>query len=381
MNKDLEINRKKMIRICHVTSVHPTFDTRIFHKECRSLAKKYEVFLVVANAKDEERDGVHIVGVPLAKSRIKRILSASKMESKLITINASVYHFHDPELLPVGIKMKKLGKKIVFDSHEDIPMQLLTKEWIPQLLRKPLSRIYALYEKRIMRQYNALITVTPTITERLKQINHNTYQITNFPEYKEFSDNRSWDRKVCFTGGVDSRYMHETILKSLDNIDVKYILAGPLDSPTYLKKLEQLPSWEKVDYKGVLSFEECIKLMQQSSAGLALIGYTPNVGYKKGTLGVLKIFEYMMAGIPVIATDSELWKEIVEGNNCGICVNPYDKDAIANAINTLINDPVKCQEMGNNGKNAVRELYTWKSQEEVLFNLYQKITNNIKDSQ
>ena len=113
--------------------------------------------------------------------------------------------------------------------------------------------------------------------------------------------------------------------------------------------------------------------MKESSAGLAILFYSPNVGYKRGTLGVLKIFEYMMAGIPVIATDFELWKDIIEGNECGICVNPYDEDAIVRAINFVIENPKEAKKMGANGQKAVREKYNWGTQEPILYDLYSKM--------
>ncbi len=104
--------------------------------------------------------------------------------------------------------------------------------------------------------------------------------------------------------------------------------------------------------------------------------YSPNVGYKRGTLGVLKIFEYMMVGIPVICTDFELWKEIVEGNNCGICVNPYDSIELVKAINYLLENKDIAKQMGDNGKKAVVEKYNWSTQEKVLLDMYEQLLGN-----
>lgn len=363
-------------RICHVTSVHPANDVRVFYKECVSLASKYEVYLIAPNIDDDVFHGVHRVGVVLPQGRLKRQLYLSRVLRKAIDINASIYHLHDPELLPIGVKLKKKGKKVIFDSHEDVPMQLLTKEYLPNWCRKPLSDVYALYERHYLKQYDALVTVTPSILDRLTLINKNSVMVTNYPEYKELpphEPNQDGTHYICFAGGVDERYLHENVIESLQYTNTRYLLAGECFIPSYFAKLQSLPCWNRVDYQGNLPPERVMDLYLKSDVGIVLLDYLPNVGYHRGTLGVLKMFEYMMAGIPVIATDLELWKEIIEGHNCGICVNPHDIQAIADAINQLINNPEKARRMGENGRKAVKEKYNWGTQKEILLNLYNNL--------
>lgn len=364
-----------MTRICQVSSVHTTFDTRIFYKICQSLVKKFEVYYVSANAKTEEVSGVKIVGVELPQSRIKRSFKLGKVYQKLCEIDAEIYHFHDPELIRIGLKMKRLGKKVIFDSHEDIPQQLLWKEYIPGFLKKIVSKIYEKYEKRALCKYDALISVTPTIVERLSKINSNTVMITNYPVFRELDGvnmHTGGGYNICFAGGVSQQYMHENIVESLPLTLANYLLAGPA-YPGYLSRLECKKGWKQVQYLGVLKQDEVYDLYNKSVAGLVLLGYSPNVGYHKGTLGVLKMFEYMMAGIPVIATDFDLWKEIIDSEQCGKCINPYDVSAIADAINYYLNNPDEAKKQGLNGKKAVKEKYNWETQEAVLFDLYNSL--------
>ena len=178
-----------MVRICQVSSVHTTFDTRIFHKVCLSLAKRYEVYYVSANAETQCVSGVNIVGVDLPASRIKRNLKLGRVFRTLCSINADIYQFHDPELIPIGLKMKKRGKKVIFDSHEDIPQQLLWKEYIPHIFKKAISKIYEKYEQRALKKYDALISVTPSIVDRLLKINAKTIMVTNYPVFRELQGN------------------------------------------------------------------------------------------------------------------------------------------------------------------------------------------------
>lgn len=362
------------IRICHVTSVHPAFDVRIFWKECLSLSKHYDVSLIAPNTEDRIEHGVNIYGVELLKGRLKRQRCLGKVFDKMLEVDADVYHFHDPELMRLGVKIKNRGKKVIFDSHEDVPMQILCKEYLPTITKKPISMIYSWYEKRLLKQYDALISVTPSIVERLVKINPNTFMVTNYPVLTEYSHSRQMPvgKKICFAGGVSIQYMHENVIKALNKTSATYILAGP-SYPGYLEGLKKLDGWKRVEYLGVVAHDKVYDIYTHSTVGVVLLDYTPNVGFHRGTLGVLKLFEYMMAGIPVIATDFDLWKDIVEGYDCGTCVNPHDIDAIADAINYYVEHPDIASKKGQNGRKAVEQIYNWDTQEESLFVVYDQV--------
>lgn len=362
-------------KICHVTSVHPYRDGRIFRKECQSLAKKYDVSLIAPNTEAKEEDGIHVFGVELPKSRLKRMRNLDIVFQKMMEVNAEVYHFHDPELIPLGIKTKKIGKKIIFDSHEDVPVQISERKSIPSFLRASITRVYSCYESKSLKKYDAVVSVTPSIVERLKMINPNTYQITNYPILKGFNDNRTWQNQICFTGGVSAQWMHDNVIRGIEDIDVKYVVAGMVEMG-YMEGLQALPGWNKVDYRGVVKPSDVSVIQQSSIAGIALNDYVANVGYKLGSLGNTKLFEYMMSGIPVIATDFILWKEIIDKYKCGICVNPRDVNAIKDAIIYLKSHPDEAKQMGDNGRKAVQKQFNWSSQEGILFGMYDKVLNS-----
>lgn len=368
------------MRVCHVTSVHPANDVRILYKECASLSKRYEVFLVAPNVDNHDEEGVHVVGVELPHNRSARQLFLGRVYAKALSINADVYHLHDPELISLGLKIKrhfanKKRVRVVFDSHEDVPMQLLTKEYIPAWCRKPLSKIYAISEKKRLKQYDALVTVTPTIQERLEKINACCKMVTNYPIYTEAETpsrptGSSHTPCIGFAGGVVERYMHDNIIESLRHTQARYLMAGRVFSNAYFAKLQSSDMWSRVEYVGVLPPQEVNQFYSKVDIGMVLQDYAPDVGYHRGTIGVTKLFEFMMAGIPVVATDFDLWKQIVEGEACGLCVNPHNVQAIADAINYLTEHPDQAAKMGENGRKAVRKTYNWATQEQELFDLY-----------
>jgi glycosyltransferase involved in cell wall biosynthesis len=364
------------MRVCHVTCGHSPTDGRIFQRECRTLASRYEVFLIAPNTEDFEKDGVNIKGVRINGGKIGKLFHLRPFLQKAIEIDADVYQFHEPELLPIGRKLKRRGKKVIFDSHEDAPQQLSEKAWIPSIIRKPLAEFYARYEKLVLKHFDAVVSVTPSIVERLKRINPSTYMITNYPEFKEIEDRRKFGPYVCFAGGISPQWMHDVVVESLDGLNVHYLLAGKVQNKSFFEKLKQNPNWPKVVFKGLLPHNEVGRLMEDSSAGIALNDYVANVGYKMGSLGNTKLFEYMMAGIPVIATDFMLWKKIVETYDCGTCVNPHDSRAIRTAIDFYINHPEEARRQGDNGRRAVKEKYCWATQIPVLFEMYDNVIAN-----
>ena len=136
-----------MKKICHMSSVHSGLDVRIFHKECCSLANNsYEVSLVInANESDRliaESNNVSLYPLRFEEGRFKRIFLSriTRCFIKALKTKSDIYHFHDPELIPFGVLLSLFGKKVIYDVHEDVPLDILNKSWIPILIRKLLSK-------------------------------------------------------------------------------------------------------------------------------------------------------------------------------------------------------------------------------------------------
>jgi len=374
-----------MNKACHLTTVHPIFDVRIFQKECISLADAgFDITLIACteNEFEELKNGVNCISLKVpVKNRLQRFLIRSKtIFRRALKVDADIYHLHDPELLFVGLKLKKKGKKVIFDSHEDITVNILDKHYIPRIIRPILQYLFNKYAYHALKQFDGIITVTPHIVEKLKKINPKTFQITNFPivyekqiPYQEIIKKYATPT-IFFAGGVTPLFNHENIIKSLDKIefDIKYLIAGPASSE-YIATLQKLQSWNKVEYLGIIPHTEVKKIYKKSHIGLAIANYSNNGGGKLGTIGNTKLFEIMLEEIPIICTDFILWKGIVEDNMAGICVNPSDIESISKAITKLILNDSESSTMGQNGKKIVHEKYNWKTQESILIDIYKGI--------
>lgn len=368
-----------MTKVCHITSVHPTEDVRIFQKECVSLARAgYDVTLV-QQGESYEKDGVHITsfGAP-ASSRLRRMLfTARRAYKKALASDAEVYHLHDPELLPYGMKLKRKGKKVIFDSHEDVPNDILEKRWIPAPLRKLISRGYARYEAYCFSRLDGVIGVTPVLCRRLEKCSRRNAMVTNYPVLVEDLPRPAFQsRKVVFPGLLSESWNIHILLRAAERIeDVTVELRARQGTGTYEAALRKLPGWEKVNFPGRVSHSEVLRLLSECSCGAALLKKNIHGYGDTGTLGNTKLFEYMMAGLPFVCTDFILWKEIVDRWQCGICVDPENVEEVSSAIQYLLDHPEEARRMGENGRRAVKEEFNWDVEEKKLLALYEEILN------
>lgn len=364
-------------KITHLTSAHPRYDTRIFIKECASLAKveNYEVSLVVADGLgDELKYDVHIFDVGKIEGRLNRIFKTTKkVLEQAIALDSDIYHLHDPELMPVGLKLKKLGKKVIFDAHEDLPKQLLAKPYLNRGVKKVLSKVIEFYENYACKKFDYVVSATPYIRDKFLGFTK-SIDVNNYPIIEELSSEITWkERKnqVCYVGVIAK------IRGNLENVEAmayvnnqtSFKLAGMTYEKSFFKELEENPHWNRVEFVGKLQRDEVKALLEESKMGLVTLH--PTINYIDAL--PVKMFEYMLAGIPVIASDFPILKDIVKKEDCGICVNPLDSKAIGEAIEYLARHDGEAEVMGKRGKKAVLEQYNWAIEEQKLLKLYKEV--------
>lgn len=364
------------IRICHFTSAHPSDDVRIFHKECVTLAEAgFQVYLVVANGKEEVVKGVHIVNASVpASGRFSRILNTSRaVYRKALSLDADIYHFHDPELLPYALKLKRRGKKVIYDAHEDVPKQIMGKFWINKYLRKTVSVSFRAFENYIVKRLDHVLTATPFIRDRFLQVNPKTTDINNFPLLSELQEETSWKDKadeICYIGGLSQIRGIGELVDAMEQLpDIRLNLAGSFSQASFETFVRSKAGWKQVKAFGFVSRAETAGIMANSRIGMVTFLPLPNHVDAQPN----KMFEYMSAGIPVIGSDFPLWRDILVKNDCGICINPEDPAAIAEAVRSLLSDDAKAFRMGQNGRKAVLEKYNWTAEGQKLIKIYQEI--------
>lgn len=363
-----------------MTCVHQRYDTRVFQKECRSLAANgYDVSLIVADGKgDEIKDGVKIFDIGSNKvNRWKRMTKITKLiKKKAIELDCEIYHFHDPELIFTGLALQRKGKKVIIDMHEDHPSYIAEADYIP--MPKTVAFLYEKLEVYAVKRFAGVVTTRQVINERLSKYNSHIQMITNFPRlaknYKRHNEDDDRSTVIAFAGAINENWRQKLIIQAIENIDnVKYLLAGPV-SESYLETLKNLNGWSKVEFYGEVPFSKVCEMYEKATIGVAVYHYCNNMGGKEGNLANTKMFEFMNYGLPFISTDFRLWKQIVEQEEqCGICVNPNSKEELANAIQYLITHPVERKKMGENARKAAVNKYNWECQEKLLISFYNTI--------
>ena len=360
------------MHIVQLTSAHPRRDVRVFHKQCRSLvAAGFRVTLVVADGKGAERkNGVEIRDVGRSGDRFSRMaVSAYRVYRAALKLDADLYHLHDPELVPWGLALKRRGRPVIFDAHEDLPAQIATKFYIPKVVRAPLARTVSFGESAAFPRFDALVGATTGITRSLAARNPRSELIANYPLRDEFRPPEvARPEHALFVGSISRIRGIEQLVDAMALVSPgrRLHLVGPMAPDGISEKVENSCGRANTDVLGELGREAVADEMRSARCGIVTFLEAPN----HVTAQPNKLFEYMSAGIPVIASHFPLWKELVEATGCGLCVDPLDPTAIARAIDFLFDNPVNADEMGRRGRQAVESELNWERQADKLVALY-----------
>lgn len=366
-------------RILVLSTAHQATDPRIFEKQCSSLASAgYDVTLLANAESTSTVNGVRIEPLPVATSRAQRAVGHSLRALRLAIRNKpEVCHLHDPELAVVGLLLKTLGIKVVYDVHEDLPAQVMSKYWIPRVLRQPVSQATKITQRMCSRCFNLTIAATPKIASTFT--GRNVVTVRNYPilsKQPNFKSIPYGDRpcEIASVGGITLKRAVREMMEAVAMVpheSVKLILAGRIQPPGLQHQLADLDGIARTMFLGHLSRGDVLSLLGRVRAGICLLHPEPNYVDSLPT----KLFEYMQAGLPVVASDFPTIRDIVQSCNCGILVDPQRPEQVADAITFLLDHPAEAQAMGKRGQSAV-ENYDWHTEEQVLLAEYERLVGS-----
>ena len=362
------------MKIAHITSVHPENDNRILYKEAVTLAHNgYDVTLIVSGGTNKNIDGVKRISYPRVEGgRLKRMLKTSFFDMLKVCkkVDADIYHFHDPELMFIGLYLKVMGKRVIYDIHENNPASILSKPYIKsKIVKKILSKTFDIFEKNVVKAFDAIVTARPDITARFKH--EKLVTLRNFPilpnKNSVVKKNISKDKhSVIFVGNMtDIRGINQLLdaFELLENIELW--LLGSIKEEALAQRVKK--GCKNVIYLGLVEPFEIFSYIEEADIGIITFLEAPNHIHTLAT----KPFEYMACGKPMVMSNFDYWKETFKESS--LYVDPSNPKDIANKIEELINNKALFNKMGKLNKELSENEYNWDKESKKLIEVYRSL--------
>ncbi|MGI8959166.1 MAG: glycosyltransferase family 4 protein [Bryobacteraceae bacterium] len=356
------MTKKQSFDVVMLTTAHPATDNRIFYREAKTLAEAgLAVAVIGPHPKPETLEGVWIEALPKQSRGSLRLMQGWMMIRLALRLRSRVFLFHDPELFGVGLVLRLLGKKVVYDCHENLPAQVLQKSWIPRPLRRPASALAWLIEWFGSRLLSGVAVARDAVLPRFPK--NRRISIRNFPTEQALKSAEGLpidlrENIVIYAGGLGRVRGIAELLEAFRHIrpdEAELWLAGIFHDKAFQDEiLKDLPS--NIKWLGWLEHPQVLALYPSVKIGINLLYPTPS--HKNSQ--PIKLYEYLAAGIPVIASNFPEFNELLEG--CGVQVDPKNPAEIERAIRDLLSDPARLSEMSKIGRDRVLTSYSWKGE-------------------
>ncbi len=377
-----------MKHICFIASAFGRDDSLIVIRQGRSLAASgFKVtYLLCDDQPDEYKNGIYYVSTGIKsktkKDRVKN--NPKRIKEILVTIKADVYQISEPELVRIGFWLKRKGKKVIFNLREWYP-SYYSRKFKNKYAQKAVCYVVERYLKYAAKKFDAVINCMINKSDDVKkllscEINEDVsnYPLINPGFSLRFEEYCSRKPVICYFGSIYTNSCQEEILDALTDFpDVTYLLAGIFYQDEYKQKLMQKSTWNQVEFINGFKREELPSIIDRSVIGNVVRDFS-KTGSPNGSTAVIKIYETMEAGVPVILSKVPLYEKMVEKYHCGICINPHSVEDFKAAIGYLLTHKQEAYEMGQNGRKAVLEEYSWDSQYKKYLGVIEKLINNKK---
>ena len=372
-----------MKHICFISSAFGRDDSLMVIRQGHSLAASgFRVtYLVCDDQPDAFYKGIHYVSTGYkAKDKKDRLKNNPQIiKEKLAEIEADIYQISEPELLRLGFWLKRKGKKVIYNMREWYP-GYYSRKFRNNLMKKIVYSFAERYLKYAVKRLDAVVNCLVDKSEYIrKHLPCKLFEdVTNYPLINHdfslsFEEYCSRKPVVCYFGSIYTNSCQREILDALVAFpEVTYLLAGVFYNEEYKQKLMQKPAWKQVEFINGFKREELPSIINQAVIGNVVRDFS-KTGSPNGSSAVIKIYETMEAGVPVILSKVPLYEKMVEKYHCGICINPQSVEDFKNAIAYLLTHKEEAYEMGQNGRKAVLEEYSWDSQYKKYLSVIEKL--------
>ena len=341
-------------------------------RESETGAKYGYSIIVLSEGETYNDNNVTYLGFKKAKNRIRRFLFSSRNLANIASkIDADIVQLHSPELLLYAKKIKQTGKKVIFDSHEFYSKQILIKPYIPLFARNFISKLYGSFEKRMCSKVDAVIyPCTYDGKNIFEGYNRNMIKIENYSSSIEPKASTKKDNRVVYAGGLCEERGFFDMCEAILSTTGELVLCGRDISTEESKYIEEKDT-DKIHYCGSLDRQALFDMYSTCSIGISVLH---DVGqYSSCDNMSTKIYEYMQCGLPVIFSGFPFAKKVNDKYHFGIPVNPGNVHEISEAIQYLLDNPEEAKRMGDNGRRAVEQEFSWEIEEKKLLALYEAL--------
>jgi glycosyltransferase involved in cell wall biosynthesis len=371
-----------MIKVCHISTVHYAFDDRIFYKQCRSLAGNgYDVTLIVEHERDENVDGVHIVSLPFAKSRSHRfMLNSVRAFIKGMKSGAGLIHFHDPELILIGLLFRLFGRKVIYDVHELVYSQFEQKEWLNPVLRNTMRVTYRFFEMLAVHFFNRIILVVDDNSFRDYFTKNYPSHLAKFTYIRNFCMLSMIDEAkparlitekqvLIYAGGLSRIRGIREVIQAIDQMGNPplFLIFGKWSDTDYQMQCMKEPGWRHVKEMGYKRLEEVYPYMKVADIGIALL--YPVKNYL--TSFPVKAFEYMACSLPILMSDFPFWKDTFTGG--AWFTNAQNVESIRMTLEEVLSNKESMKLKGITGREMVESRFSWEAEEQRLLACYEEV--------
>lgn len=371
------------MKICHISSMHRAVDDRIYQRACLGLFRLgHEVHYVVTQPDENPQfEGVHFHWIKQRTGWQRRWFSSKDAINIAIRLRADIYQFHDPDLLPHILKIKKKipNAKVIFDMHENF--QARFSQWgLPSFL----GRLFIKYETNTINRLDGFVTTTEAMKNLFVKsskpgiVIRNSVNIDRLSHLK-IDDTLPFETPTIYTSGAHShsRLVQQTVesLKHLPkDLNFQMMFVGryssgikeelhkqaKIDGTAKYLILDDMLPWDENFIRTAKAFCGCVFYENNQNNQVTL----PN-----------RVYEYMFSGIPIVVSDYPELRNIVEKANCGLIVSSEKPEDMAKAFEYLLRNPEEAKQMGLNGRKAIFGDFGYHVDLQNTVEFYEKLLN------
>ncbi len=283
---------------------------------------------------------------------------------------ARIVHLHDPELVWAIPLLRAASRSVVYDAHEDLPVQVRGKEYLPGFAKR-IAEILAKGLVLVAGHADAIVAATPAVARRFPD--QRTTVVRNVPRFRPSDDApppmSERPLRAVYLGAL-SRDRGIDVLAGVAASELPHgwrvVTAGPVDRAVDGRLFDAARRSGRIDHRGTLDPEGARDLLLEARVGLLPLFLTDAYAVSIPT----KLFEYWAAGLAVIASDTPAWRELLRGVECVSWVPAGDPAAIVRALHQYNDSPELLQRHADAGHALVREHYRWDAESARLLDIY-----------